>query len=151
MAVGTIPLSLAKRQHGIQPKPMVNSQWSHQPELCWHFPCQEQFSAKGLPGQIRVKKPTAYVVIPKPNWWNIWMLSNSWRPAQCVRQIERDRFRISTSSFCTKHVQQTQIFSLINLFLWNLKRTSTDRLEQDRPWWKNYEVYSVSAIFPIYF
>lgn len=88
-------LSLAKGQHEIPPKPMVNSQWSHRHEQCWHFPCQEQFSAKGLPEQIRVKQPTANVVVTKPNWWNTWMLSSSWMPAQGMRQLKRDHFRNS--------------------------------------------------------
>lgn len=109
---------------------------------------------KGASRTDKGKEAYRVVVFSKPNWRNIWILSNSCRPAQCMRQPERDHFRINTLSLCTKQMQQTQIFSFVvdffsltNPFLCNWKSAATNRLEQDRPWWNNYEVYSLVQSF----
>lgn len=136
-----IPFSPTERQPGIPAEPRVTLRVISSAELCWHFPFQEQSSAKALPAQIRVEKPTEDVVIPKIHWWNTWMLNKSWRPAQeqeaaAERELWDQRLEILSWAHDTNsHFLPSQrIFSLTNPFLWNMMRASMNSLGQDRPW-----------------
>lgn len=112
---------------------------------------------KGASRTDKGKEAYRVVVFSKPNWRNTRILSNSCRPAQCMRKPERDHFRINAFSLCTKQMQQTQIFSLvvdffpkqIHFFVTGrvLLRTSWSKIGHDEIIMKFTVWYNLSYIF----
>lgn len=124
-----IPFSPAERQPGIPAEPRVTHRVISSAELCWHFPCQEQSSAKALPAQIRVEKPLRMLLFQRLVGETHGCWTSPGDQLRSRRQLQRESFGIGTSRFCPEPMTQIHIFSLLREF-------SPSQIRFSGTWWE---------------